>query len=365
MTKPYKLAISVGEPAGIGPDALLMLFNDPEFIANNQNVLIAFCDPRLLKARAELLNLKVNIVVLEYKELSNPNYNFNNQCIYIIDTSYTSSHSDYIPGLLNKHDSGYVIDSLTRASLSCLEKTCDALVTCPINKNIINEAGIAFTGHTEFVADLCNQFYHSTQSTYQPIMLLMGRDYQSFNLKVALMTTHLPLSQICSAVTTDLLVKKILLINSELINKFYIVKPRILVTGLNPHAGENGSLGREELDTIIPALDILKNTYNLDVTGPLAADSMFTSENIKRCDVMIAMYHDQGLTGFKARCFNHAANVTLGLPLIRTSVDHGTALSLAGTGKINTDSLKFAIHTANLLIKNKTYHDSKLRTSAA
>ncbi len=371
MTKPYKLAISVGEPAGIGPDALLMLLNNPEFIANNQNILIAFCDPELLDQRAKLLKLKVNLVIIDYTDLHRLTLNNNNvnNSLYVVDTSYSSYNKNklnFTPGNLDINNSKYVINSLALATRSCLDQVCDAIVTCPINKNIINTAGIPFTGHTEYIADACNQFfnYDHAKPQYQPIMLLMGRDYYNLNLKVALMTTHLPLNQIPAHITQELIIAKIILIHQELINKFNIKQPRILVTGLNPHAGENGSLGTEEIDTMIPALNILKKTYGLDITGPLAADSIFTNENIKNFDIIVAMYHDQGLTGFKARCFNHAANVTLGLPIIRTSVDHGTALSLAGTGNINTDSLKFAIDTANLLIKNKLSHDRELRTSA-
>ncbi|MBP9722887.1 MAG: 4-hydroxythreonine-4-phosphate dehydrogenase PdxA [Gammaproteobacteria bacterium] len=353
-----KLALSIGEPAGIGPDQILMLFNDHEFLKNSNNIFIAFADPELLIQRAELLNLKINTQVITSPDIPNTT---NPNSLYIINTQ-NNNHANYTPVILDKNNSEYVINSLVDATTSCLEKQCDALITCPINKHIINEAGINFTGHTEFIAELCNNFKFSyTQKTqennYTPVMLLMGRDYHSFHLKVALITTHLPVTRISENITVDNIVSKIQLINSELINKFGIAQPKIMVTGLNPHAGENGTLGSEELEIIIPALNILKKQCNINLTGPLSADSIFTAKNIKDADIIIAMYHDQGLTGFKARCLNNAANVTLGLPIIRTSVDHGTALDLAGTGNISIESLKYAIYTANVLINSSKKYD--------
>lgn len=360
----HKLAVSVGEPAGIGPDQLLMLFNDTDFLTQNNNLLIAFCDPQLLQQRAKLLNLPANIKVIEQSDIVKLGINTlthkDKNIIYVVNTSQPSDKLSYTPGQLSATNSPYIINSLTQATLSCLNNICDAIVTGPIHKNIINQAGMPFTGHTEYIADLCNQFYDAGDQ-YQPIMMLMGRDYQDFNLKVALISTHLPLSKICAYITQEVIINKTLLINAELIKKFNLTRPKILVTGLNPHAGENGSLGTEELEIIIPALEHLRSEHDLHIKGPLAADTVFTYDNIKNADIIIAMYHDQGLTGFKARCFNHSANVTLGLPIIRTSVDHGTALSLAGTGNINIDSLKYAINTANLLINNKLFsHDRAL-----
>ena len=225
---------------------------------------------------------------------------------------------------------------LTLATQLCLSKEFSALVTAPVNKAVINQAGIAFTGHTEFLAHLCQ--------TPTVVMMLMCEA-----MKVALVTTHLPLKDVADAITSDLLTKIITILDRSLKSDFAIERPIIHVAGLNPHAGESGYLGREEIETISPTLISLQQ-QGIDVEGPFPADTMFASKN--NCDAYVAMYHDQGLPVLKYADFARAINVTLGLPIIRTSVDHGTALELAGTGQADSASLLVAVATAVNMVKN-------------
>jgi 4-hydroxythreonine-4-phosphate dehydrogenase len=232
---------------------------------------------------------------------------------------------------LNASNSGYVLETIRQATLGCMNGDFNAMVTAPVHKGIINDAGIPFSGHTEFIAEI-------TGGT--PVMMLATP-----GLRVALATTHLPLSQVSTAITQASLSEVISILHSDLHQRFGISQPKILVCGLNPHAGENGHLGHEEIDTIEPVLQQLR-LAGLDLVGPLPADTLFTPKYLDTADAVLAMYHDQGLPVLKFKGFGQAVNITLGLPIVRTSVDHGTALELAGTGKANLGSLKFALQTA-------------------
>ncbi len=237
-----------------------------------------------------------------------------------------------ICGQLNTENVSYVLETLNSAADKCLLKEFDALVTGPIHKGIINESGLPFSGHTEYLA--------SRSGACTPVMLLA-----TGSLRVALVTTHIPLSFVARALSQEKIEKCIRLLHSEFKNKFKITNPRILVCGLNPHAGENGHLGTEEAEIIAPAIKSMQEE-GIDVSGPFPADTIFTKKYIDKADVILAMYHDQGLPVIKYAGFGQAVNITLGLPFIRTSVDHGTALDLAGTGKADPSSLIAAINTA-------------------
>jgi len=234
-------------------------------------------------------------------------------------------------GQLNSANSRYVLKTITKATKGCMDVVFDAMVTGPVHKGIINDAGLSFTGHTEFIASITGGY---------PVMMLATP-----GLRVALATTHLPLSEVCQAITHTRLRTVIRILNQELRTRFGIANPKILVCGLNPHAGENGHMGREEIDVIEPVLDSFRK-QGLDLHGPLPADTLFTDKYLATADAVLAMYHDQGLPVLKHMGFGQAVNITLGLPIIRTSVDHGTALDLAGSGKADLGSLQFALQTA-------------------
>ena len=239
-----------------------------------------------------------------------------------------------IAGRLDPVNARYVLTMLDRAVEGCRRGEFSAMVTAPVHKGVINDAGIAFTGHTEYLAQLTNS---------EAVMLLVGG-----GMRVALATTHLPLKDVPAAITRDTLEQKLRIIHTDLINRFAIARPRIAVAGLNPHAGESGHLGKEEIETIIPALEGLR-AQGMDLVGPLPADTLFHPPKLKNFDCVFAMYHDQGLPVLKHASFGNAVNVTLGLPIIRTSVDHGTALDLAGTGRADPGSLLAAIEMAATL----------------
>ena len=243
-----------------------------------------------------------------------------------------------ICGQLNPANSHYVLKTIRMATQGCMDGVFAAMVTAPVHKGVINDAGISFSGHTEFIAEMTGGV---------PVMMLATP-----GLRVALVTTHLPLSQVSAAITPKALTDVIHLLDSDLRQRFGITNPKILVCGLNPHAGENGHLGREEIDLIEPVLNQLRNE-GIHLEGPLPADTLFTPKYLDAADAVLAMYHDQGLPVLKHKGFGQAVNITLGLPIIRTSVDHGTALELAGTGKANLGSLKLALQTALDMISSK------------
>ena len=250
------------------------------------------------------------------------------------------------PGVLNAANSEYVLATLERAVQGCLTGEFSAMVTAPVHKGIINEAGIRFTGHTEYLAEMTG--------TGLVVMMLTGG-----GMRVALTTTHLPLKDVAEAITAPLLEKVLRIIQRDLRGRFGIAQPRILVAGLNPHAGEGGYLGSEEIEVMIPVLDKLR-AEGINVSAPLPADTLFTPHMLSQCDCVLSMYHDQGLPVLKHASFGHGVNVTLGLPIIRTSVDHGTALDLAGSGKADSGSLLEAIRLAAQMSKCEMTQHEKL-----
>jgi 4-hydroxythreonine-4-phosphate dehydrogenase len=322
-----RIIITPGEPAGIGPDIVLQLANrEQSFPAE----LIVICDPHLLITRAKQLSLSIELISCD---LTKPAKEHTPGILKIIPISLLAP---CIAGQINPLNSAYVIETLSIAADLCIEKKAGALVTGPIQKAAINMAGIPFTGHTEFLAKRC--------ATDEVLMLFVVNQ-----LKVALATTHIPLAKVASTITLSHLIKTIKLLNREIQNRFGIKKPRILVAGLNPHAGEEGLLGHEEINIISPAISQLKKE-NIDVEGPFPADTLFTEKYLSKADAILAMYHDQALPVVKYMGFSHAVNVTLGLPIIRTSVDHGTALDIAGTQDSDPGSLIAAVRLAIELV---------------
>ena len=289
-------------------------------------------DPDLLAERAGTLKLDLNI--REQKKLSDivPHRAGH------LDVLGVSLKTPVCAGQLNSANAEYVIELLRRGVELCKTYKKSALVTAPVQKSVINQAGIKFTGHTEFLADLTG--------TRTPVMLLVAK-----NMRVALATTHLPLREVVSVINRQSLKKTINVLSNDLEQRFGLNKPRIVILGLNPHAGEAGVIGNEEQKIIKPLIEELSST-GLNIQGPLPADTAFTPERLAECDVILAMYHDQGLPAIKALSFGNIVNVTLGLPIIRTSVDHGTALALAGTGKAKIESLKQAVLLAIKLLLN-------------
>ncbi|MFK7865789.1 MAG: 4-hydroxythreonine-4-phosphate dehydrogenase PdxA [Pseudohongiellaceae bacterium] len=319
---PNRIAITPGEPAGIGPDLCIELAQNP--IRNSQCVVVA--DPALLAERSALLGR--TLVLTPFDPDATPRLNKPNE-LFIVPVSQMTAT---VAGQLDPSNSEYVLNTLRTASDLVLDKTLDALVTGPVHKGNINDGGFSFSGHTEFLADHCN--------VNLTVMMLATE-----GLRVALATTHLPLSQVPRAITQPLLNDIVTILNHDLKLKFGIANPSILVCGLNPHAGENGHLGTEELEVIGPALDLLR-AKGINLMGPLPADTLFTPKYLDHADAVLAMYHDQGLPVLKFKGFGDSCNITLGLPMVRTSVDHGTAIDLAGTGEAENGSLYNAINTA-------------------
>lgn len=317
-----RFALTPGEPAGIGPDLCLLLARD-----SHPHALIVIASIELMRARATELGL--DITLIEVTPDSWPDQPAAASCLYIWDTQLASP---VVSGALTPANANYVLATLQRAGRGCLDGSFAGMITAPVHKGVINEAGIPFSGHTEFLAELTG--------TEQVVMMLATR-----GLRVALVTTHLPLKEVAATITTERLQRVTRILHADLVEKFGIARPRILVCGLNPHAGEDGHLGREEIEVIEPALEALRHE-GLNLVGPLPADTLFTPKHLDNCDAVLAMYHDQGLPVLKYKGFGAAVNVTLGLPIVRTSVDHGTALDLAGTGRIDTGSLQVALETA-------------------
>lgn len=319
-----RLIVTAGEPAGIGPDLIIQLAQ--QAIAAQVAVV---ADPVLLAQRASLLGLPLRLI-----GASDAAHLPGSLQVHPVETAAVVN-----PGHLDPANAGYVLHTLRVAARACLQGHADAMVTGPVHKGVINDAGVAFSGHTEFLAELCDAAL--------PVMLLAAP-----GLRVALATTHLPLRAVADAITRDSLRAVLEILDHDLRSKFGIKRPRILVCGLNPHAGEGGHLGREEIDTLIPVLEQLRDR-GLDVVGPLPADTLFTARGLAGADAVLAMYHDQGLPVLKSSGFGEAVNITLGLPIIRTSVDHGTALELAGSGRADAGSLKAAIEAAIQLVHRR------------
>ena len=312
------IVITAGEPAGIGAD-LIADIEPNRFPAR----LVVIGDQQLLQNRAQQLNKSLSLTPYLPDQMSPSG---------LLEILHIPVHSPVHTGQLDAANAHYVLNMLTTACDGCLQGSFNAMVTAPIQKDIINIAGIPFTGHTEFLAERCG--------ADKPVMLLATK-----SLRVALATTHLPLRAVADAINHNELRQVLLIMHHDLQQKFGLSNPHIKVCGLNPHAGENGYLGREEIDIIIPLLKELQQ-QGLNVSGPYPADTVFTQDSLKDADAILAMYHDQGLPVLKHAGFNQAINTTLGLPIIRTSVDHGTALHLAGTGKANPNSLYAAIDSA-------------------
>jgi 4-hydroxythreonine-4-phosphate dehydrogenase len=318
-----RIVISAGEPAGIGPELCVQIAQH-----KHSSTLIVAADPELLAQRARMLALPLELeqYLPDTDTETRPHQPGRLQIIPVSCKATTA------PGTLKPDNAGYVLECLDVAIQSCLAGESDALVTGPVHKGIINEAGIPFTGHTEYLAQRCNA---------QQVVMMLATP----GLRVALATTHLPLQQVSAAITRELLERVIHILHQDLISRFGILKPRILVCGLNPHAGEGGHLGHEEEQVIIPVIEQMRQ-QGMEIQGPLPADTVFTPGHLQQADVILSMYHDQGLPVLKHMGFGKAVNITLGLPMIRTSVDHGTALELAGSGSADPGSMLTAITTA-------------------
>lgn len=314
------LAYTVGEPAGIGLDIILQLASKTTL-----RDIVCIGDLRCLKKRAELLGLGIEFVDV--------NENIDNYGQ--LRVLHTPVIKPDVCGVPNAKNVAGVLAMLDRAIDGCVAGEFSAMVTGPLHKGVINDAQIAFSGHTEYLAE--------RTGAKMPVMLLATPE-----LRVALITTHLPLKDVSKAITRQRIQEVCRVINTDLRLKFKIDDPKMLVCGLNPHAGEEGHLGSEEIEIIIPALNDLRKE-GLQLVGPLPADTLFTKRFLGDADVIIAMYHDQGLPVLKSMGFGNATNITLGLPINRTSVDHGTAFDFAGSGQANMDSLKMAISVARKL----------------
>ena len=321
---PPVIALTAGEPAGIGPDLCVQLAQQPR---REQIVVIA--NVRLLEERAEQLklpwrSLPANALSVAAGEMP------------VMDVPLAATVN---PGCLNTANAHYVLDTLDVALAGCLDGRFDAIVTAPVHKGVINDAGVPFTGHTEYFAE-------RTQTSRVVMMLIGG------GMRVALATTHLAVKEIAAHITRESLETTIRILHKDMVERFGFAAPRVAVAGLNPHAGESGHLGREEIDVIIPVLEKLR-AEGMQLAGPLPADTLFNPAKLKEFDCVLTMYHDQGLPVLKYASFGHGVNVTLGLPVIRTSVDHGTALDLAGTGKADAGSLHSAIELAAALARGR------------
>jgi 4-hydroxythreonine-4-phosphate dehydrogenase len=311
-----RIAVTSGEPAGIGPDICLTLA-----AAAMPARIVVVGDRGLLAERARRLGID----------------------IHGLDIHHVPLRAPVTAGRLDAANARYVLDILDAALAGCVGGEFAAMVTAPVHKGVINDAGIPFTGHTEYLAE--------KTGTPRVVMMLAGTGELS-GLRVALATTHLPLKDVPAAITADELTTTIRILHADLVNKFGLPQPRILVAGLNPHAGEGGHLGREEIEVIGPVLDRLR-AEGMDLVGPLPADTLFTRNVLAGSDAQLAMYHDQGLAVLKYAAFEEGINITLGLPILRTSVDHGTALDLAGSGRADPRSLYAAVRLAAEIVSRR------------
>ena len=324
-----RIVVTAGEPAGIGPDLVLALSKE-----GWDHQIIVCADKAMLAERAKQLGIEVT---LHDYDATQP----------IEKQQAGSLIVDHVPvaqaveiGQLNEANGHYVLQTLERATNGCMSGEFDAVVTGPVHKGVINRAGVAFSGHTEFFAEKSNT----------PLVVMM---LATEGLRVALVTTHIPLAYVSKAVTAERLEKIIDILHTDLVEKFAIRQPNIYVCGLNPHAGEDGCLGREEIETITPTLERIKAQKGINLIGPLPADTIFNEKYLQDADAVLGMYHDQVLPVLKYKGFGRSVNITLGLPFIRTSVDHGTALDLAGTGLADTGSFRTALTHAIDLVEKK------------
>ena len=321
-----KIAVTPGEPAGIGPDLILQLAQQRWPVQ-----LVVFADTQMLNERAQQLGLAIQLTPFhdDLQRLPQPGELFIRQ---------VDIEANVVPGQLDPANGRYVVETLRQACHANMHEGFDAVVTGPVHKGIINEAGVSFSGHTE---------YFASQSNTLDVVMLLSTE----GLNVALATTHIPLEYVSKAITAERLNRVIRIIDNDLKQKFGLAEPHIFVCGLNPHAGEDGHIGREEIETMIPALEALRGE-GIKLTGPLPADTIFQPKYLEDADVVLAMYHDQGIPVLKFKGFGAAVNITLGLPFIRTSVDHGTAVDLAGTGQADTGSFQKALEKAIELANN-------------
>ena len=320
------LYITSGEPAGIGPDICLSLADRID-----ERPIVVLADINMLRDRAKSLNK--NVQIIEYMGQTESS---RQDQLYV---EHVPLYQDVVLGELNPKNSAYVLEQLRRSAYYAMQGQSVGVATAPVQKSVINDAGIHFSGHTEY--------YQEYAEVDRVVMMLATK-----TLRVALATTHLPLRDVADAITKERLHQVIDILIHDLKTKFKIEHPHILVCGLNPHAGEGGYLGHEEIDTINPVLESYRH-QGINMSLSMPADTLFTPENLKDADAVLAMYHDQGLPVLKAQGFGEAINITLGLPFIRTSVDHGTALSLAGTGLAKSSSLQVAVDLALELASNK------------
>lgn len=324
-----RLALTAGEPAGIGPELIAKLA-----LSDIAADLVAVMDPALLDASARAAGITLHLANYDPDEVISARAPGS---VRVVPMSLRVASR---PGSLDPRNAAYVLATIARAADGASSGEFDAIVTAPVHKGIINDAGIAFTGHTEFLA---------RRADCAVVMMLTapsgGRMASGGDLRVALATTHLPLAAVPAAITRVALVRSLRILCDDLITRFGIASPRIAVLGLNPHAGEGGHLGREEIDEITPAINQLR-AAGFDIQGPVPADTAFVPDQLARYDAVLAMYHDQGLPVLKHAGFGHAVNVTLGLPYIRTSVDHGTALDIAGADRADEGSLIAATRLA-------------------
>ncbi len=320
------LALTAGEPAGIGPDLCVQIAQQPLSCK-----LVVIADGELLLTRARQLKLPLELIDVAVTE---PVQHKAGSLQFL----HVPLAQPALPGILHPANARSVLAMLERAVTGCQSGRFDGMVTAPVHKGVINDAGIPFTGHTEYLSEL----------THSPVVMMLAGG----NMRVTLATTHLPLKDVAAAITADRIESKLRIIQRDLITRFMLEDPHIAVAGLNPHAGESGHLGREEIDVIIPVLDKLR-AGGMRLTGPVPADTLFSPAQLKHYDCIFTMYHDQGLPVLKHASFGGGVNVTLGLPIIRTSVDHGTALELAATGRAYAGSLLAAIEMAAQLAKNQ------------
>lgn len=325
---------TAGEPAGIGPDIFLQHAN-----AHPTHVVV-IASEALLKERAALLGLNIDIIAVQEDNFANLEPSIARVFVYDIPLNKPVK-----VGELDANNAGYVIQTLDVAIAFVQQGKASAMVTGPVHKGIINDSGRAFSGHTEYLRD---------ESGTEEVVMMLATE----GLRVALVTTHLPLKDVSAAITEDKIKRTTRILAADLNKHFGCENPKILVCGLNPHAGEDGHLGHEEIDTIIPALEALTHE-GLNLQGPLPADTLFQPHYIENADAVLAMYHDQGLPTLKYKGFGQAVNITLGLPFIRTSVDHGTALDLAGTGRANIGSLKVALSSAHSMATLRDKHHAQ------
>ncbi len=325
--KHHRVVITPGEPAGIGPDLVVQLAQ------RSWPVELVICaDASVLEARAKTLNLPLTLLPYQAENAPLP------QQAGTLTLLPVPLRTPVVPGQLSTENGHYVVETLARACDGCLSGEFAALITGPVHKGVINDAGVAFTGHTEF--------FEARSHSAKVVMMLATEE-----LRVALATTHLPIKAVSDAITPELLREVIAILHHDLRTKFGIADPHVLVCGLNPHAGEGGHMGTEEIDTIIPVLDEMR-AQGMNLSGPLPADTLFQPKYLDHADAVLAMYHDQGLPVLKYQGFGRGVNITLGLPFIRTSVDHGTALDLAGLGQADVGSFITALNLAIKMIVN-------------